>query len=111
MDYFKNPKFQVEFNGSYLKPARGSFAPSKTINLYITFQVKSWSFYVGNGFILRNSLFAVKSTKNADPEKYSYSGHDIWFDERKSFSLPNDTFWKNVIIFGADMSSSGHAHN
>ena len=83
MDYFKNPKFQVEFNGSYLKPARGSFAPSKTINLYITFQIKSWSFYVGNVFTLRNSLFeAVKLTKNAYPEKYSYSGHGIWFHER-----------------------------
>ena len=29
--------------------------------------------------ILRNSLFcAVKSTKNADPGKYSYSGYGIW---------------------------------
>ena len=98
MDYFKTPKFQVEFNGSYLKPARGSFAPSKTINLYITFQIKSWSFYVGNVFTLRNSLFeGVKLTKNAYPEKYSYSGHGIWFHERETFSLPNDTFWKNVI--------------
>ena len=47
---------------------------------------------------------AVKLTKNAD--KYSYSGYDISFDTRETFSLSNGGFGKNVLVFDADMSSS-----
>ena len=69
------------------------------MNLYIAVEIKSGIFYVDNGFTLRNILFgAVKLTKNVDPEKYSYSGYDISFDVRETFSLSNGGFAKNVII-------------
>ena len=45
-------------------------------------------------------------TKNADINKYRYSGYGIGFDRRGSFSFPGGRFGQNVIIFGADMSSS-----
>ena len=51
---------------------------------------------------------AVKLTKNADPDKYKYSGYSIGFDSRLQFSLPDGSMGKNVIIFGVDMNSSGH---
>ena len=35
MDYLNNPEFQVEFNESYLKPDKITFAPNKMINFYI----------------------------------------------------------------------------
>ena len=50
----------------------------------------------------------VKLTKNADPDKYKYSGYGIGFDSRSFSSLPDNTIGKNVIIVGADMSSSVH---
>ena len=50
----------------------------------------------------------VKLTKNADPDKYKYSGYVIGFDSRSFSSLPDNTIGKNVIIVGADMSSSVH---
>ena len=50
-------------------------------------------------------------TKNADIEKYKYSGYGIGFDRRSSFSLPSGGFGQNVLIFGADMSSSIHIDN
>ena len=50
-------------------------------------------------------------SKNADPDKYSYSGYGTAFDGRRTFSLPNAGWSKNVIIFGVDMSSSTHADN
>ena len=53
----------------------------------------------------------VKLAKNADPDKYVYSGCGIGFDWRSEFSLPDCTVGKNVIIFGADMSSSMHVDN
>ena len=58
---------------------------------------------------LKHCLFgAVTLTKNADIDKYRYSGYGIGFDRRGSFSFPGGCFGQNVIIFGADMSSSIH---
>ena len=50
-------------------------------------------------------------TKNADIDKYGYSGYGIGLDRRSSFSFPGDGFGQNVLIFGADMSSSLHIDN
>ena len=62
--------------------------------------------------IKNNSLFGnVKITKNANPDKYSYSRYRIGFDSRSHFSNPNFDWGENVIIFGADMSSSAHNAN
>ena len=61
---------------------------------------------------LKNCLFgAVTSTKNADIEKYGYSGFGIGFERRWSFTFPGRGFGQNVLIFGVDMSSSGHIDN
>ena len=43
-------------------------------------------------------------TKNPDIDKYGYSGYDIGFDRKASFSISNE-IGKNVITFGVDMSS------
>ena len=53
----------------------------------------------------------VTLTKNADIEKYKYSGYGIGFDRRSSFSFLSGGFSQNVLIFGADMSSSIHVDN
>ena len=50
-------------------------------------------------------------TKNADIEKYGYSGYGTGFDGRTSFSFPGVGFSQNVLIFGVDMSSSAHIDN
>ena len=60
---------------------------------------------------MKNSLLgAVKLVKNADIDKYKYSEYGIGFDRRRMFSVGNG-FGKNVIIFGADISSSVHLDN
>ena len=59
-----------------------------------------------------NCLFgAVTLTKNVNIDKYGYSGYGIGFDRRSSFSFPGGGFGQNVLIFGADMSSSAHIDN
>ena len=61
---------------------------------------------------LKKCLFgAVTLTKNADIEKYRYSGYGIGFDRGSSFSFPGGGFGQNVLIFGADISSSIHIDN
>ena len=62
---------------------------------------------------LGNSLFgAAKLTKNPDADKSSFSRYGIWFDAEGLFSLSDGSgFIKNVIILGANMSSSVHIKN
>ena len=63
-------------------------------------------------FTLDNCLFrSVKLAKNADPDKYKYSGYGIGFDSHSEFSLPDGRMGRNAINFGADMSSSVHVDN
>ena len=54
---------------------------------------------------------AVTLSKNADIDKCQYSGFGIGFNRKSSFSFPGDGFGQNVLIFGADMSSSVHVDN
>ena len=56
---------------------------------------------------MENALFGeVSLTKNADIDKYKYSGYGTGFDKRSSFSFLGGGLGRNVIIFGVDMSSS-----
>ena len=52
----------------------------------------------------------VKLVKNADINKYKYSGYGIGFGRNGTFSVSNG-FGKNDKISGADKSSSVHANN
>ena len=54
---------------------------------------------------------AVKLTKNADIDKYKYSGYGIGFDGTGFYSHPSGGTGRNVIIFGVDMSSSTKIDN
>ena len=56
-------------------------------------------------------LGCIKLTKNADPDKYSYSGYGIGFDTHGYHSLPDGSVGKYVIIFEVDMSSFVHIDN
>ena len=57
-------------------------------------------------FTLAGCLFGgVKLTKNADSDKYSYSGYGIGFDTQIECSLSDDSVGKNSIIFEVDMNS------
>ena len=48
----------------------------------------------------------MQTLKNIDIQDYG-----IGFDRRPSFSFPSGGFGQNVLIFGADMSSSIHINN
>ena len=79
--------------------------------IYIVYELGASSSH-NNDSTLKNCLFgAVTLTKNADIDKYGYSGYGIGFDRRSRFSFPGGGFGQNVLIFGVDMSSSAHIHN
>ena len=81
------------------------------MNIYIVYELAASSSHNSDPTI-KNCLFgAVTLTKNADIEKYKHCGYGIGFDRRSSFSFPSGGFGQNVIIFGANMSSSIHIDN
>ena len=104
-------KTRVKFTGSCLKQSKISYTHGKVVNIYIVYELGASSSN-DNDPTLKNCLFgAVTLTKNADIDKYGYSGYGIGFDRRSSFSFPGGGFGQNVLIFGADMSSSTHIDN
>ena len=57
-------------------------------------------------------LGAVALTKNVDFDKYEHCGYGTGFDAHRTFLLSDGSgLIKNVIIFGAEMSSSVHVDN
>ena len=87
------------------------YTHKKVVNIYIVYKLGASSSHSSDPTI-KNCLFgAVTLTKNAEIEKYKYSGYGIGFDRRSSFSFPSGGFGQNVLIFGADMSTSIHIDN
>ena len=81
------------------------------VNIYIDYELGASSSHIDDP-TFKSCLFrAVTLTKNADSDKYGYSGYGIEFDRRGSFSFPGGGFGQNVLIVGADMSSSPHIDN
>ena len=99
------------FNGHCLIKNNISI-PKKVINLYISYTLGPQLRNLNTDFTLSNSLLgSAKLTKNADLDKYKYTGYGIVFDSRSEFLFTYGSYGKNVIIFGADMSSSVHVDN
>ena len=104
-------KTKIKFTGSCLKQSSHILTHKKVVNIYIVYELAASSSHDSDPKI-KNCLFgAVTLTKNADLEKYKYSGYGIRFDRRSSFSFTSGGFGQNVLIFGADMSASIHIDN
>ena len=101
---------ELNYNGNKVR-VKISYAYEKVVDIYIVYELGASTSH-DNDPTLKNCLFgAVTLTKNADIDKYGYSGYGIGFDRRGSFSFPGGGFGQNVIIFGVDMSSSAHIDN
>ena len=111
LNYYNTNKIRVKFDGSCLKQDPGSLLHGGIVNAYIVYEI-SRNINISDYPALENCLFGADSlTKNADIEKYGYSGYWIGFDRHGSFSFPGTGLCKNVIMFGVDMSSSSKIDN
>ena len=109
INYNKN-NIRLNFRGSILQQKIVTYNHKKVVNLYIVYEITKFRF--NNNPILTNALFgAVKITKNADIKKYNYSGYGIGFDSQAFYNHPFGGIGSDVIIFGADMSSSTNTTN
>ena len=111
--YYLGNKTIVSFPGARLKQDKVTFYHRKIVNIYIVYiLIKLSNSYKNSNLIVQNALFgAVILTKNADIDKYKYSGYGIAFDKKSNFSLPNGGNGQNVILFGVDMDSFIHIGN
>ena len=104
--WHEDSNFCLVFKGSCLKQKKCN------LNFFIVYELDSWPRDLDSDFSFKNVIFGgVKLSKNANPDKYLYSGYCIGFDTRIEFSLPEGSVGKNVIIFEVDMSSSVHIDN
>ena len=108
--YDNDTKIRIKLNRSFLNRFTPTILQGDMVNIYIFYEITSD--YKDISYpTLENCLFgSVKLTKNADIDKYGYSGYGIGFDRETSFSFGNE-IGKNVIIFGVDMSSSAKIDN
>ena len=107
IDYYSY-KIRLKFNGSILRQHKFSYTHEKIINIFIVYELSASSSNDNDPTLKNYSFGAVTLTKNADINKY---GYDIGFDRRSSFSFPGRGYGQNILIFGADMSSSAHIDN
>ena len=107
---FNNAGIEVKFNGDFLKQNKVTYNHGAIVNIYIVYRLIPDT--KDSNITLENCLFGVvKLRKNADIDKYKYSGYGIGFDSRGSFKHPSGVYDRNAIIFGVDMSSSAHAND
>ena len=105
LDYY-GTKTRVEFNGSVTQCFDSVTFNNKVVKIYIVYEI-SKSFNISDYPTPEKCLFgAVSLTKNADVDRYGYSGCGIGFDRNGGFSFPGTRSGRNVIIFGVDMISS-----
>ena len=98
-------KLFLIFKERCLKQRNATFTPSNLI-FFIVYELDIWSRDLHFDFTLKDYLFkGVKLAKDADPDKYSYSGYGIGFDSRSLFHFQ--------ILTGVrvDMTSSVHIDN
>ena len=111
IDYY-DTKLRLQFHKGCLKqPNKLINDKGHIVNVYIVYELGASSSNVNDPKTKKCLFNAVILTKNANIDKYRYSGYGIGFDRRSSFSFPGGGFGQNVLIFGVDMSFSAHIDN
>ena len=80
LNYY-DTKTKVYFDGDWLKQVKVTFNHGKVVNIYIVYgiiRIANSKCNRSSSLIVQNALFgAVSLTKNADVNKYKYSGYGI----------------------------------
>ena len=72
---YDNARIKVKFNGDFLKQDKIMYSCKLVVNIYIVYKLTPTA--KDSSVTLQNCLFgALKLTKNADIDKYKYSGFD-----------------------------------
>ena len=104
-------KTRAKFDGICLKQDKATYSHGTIVKIYTVYEI-SKNYNISSYPTLENCWFgAVILTKHVDIDQYKYPGYGIGFDRKGELSFGSNGFGRNVIILGADMSSSVHANN
>ena len=79
-------KTRVRFGGSCLKEDKIIYTNGKIVNIYTVYEINKNDNTRSSDPTLKNCLFgAVSLTKNANIDRYKYSGYGIGFDDMEAF--------------------------
>ena len=83
-------RIRVAFKNSCLKQSKITKTSRNIVNSFIVYEWGTWSRGLNSVFTPKDCLFgAVKLTKNAAPDKFSYSGYGVGFYSHSVFSFPS----------------------
>ena len=81
-------KIRVKFDGSCLKQSNKlTYTHKAIVNIYIVYELGASSSRNNDPTLKHFLSGTVSLTKNADIDRYGYSGHGIGFDRRPSFFI------------------------
>ena len=83
---------RVKFTGDCLVQQKITYNHRKVVNICIVYSLGASSSNYSDPKIKICLFGAVTLTKNADLDKYGYSGYGIGFDRSGSFSFPGGEF-------------------
>ena len=83
---------KIKFTESCLKQSKITYTHKKAVNIYITYKLIASCSHSDDPTLKKCLFDAVTLTKNADINKYGYSGYGVGFDRRSSFSFPGGGF-------------------
>ena len=114
-------RMNVYFSGNHFQQNKVIIPNNNNvINIYCVYKMDPIASTRDTSYTIQNALFgAIQITKDpTNNSKNNYKGYGLYFDERSNFShtitqdgMQRNSNGKNVLIFGADMSSSIHATN
>ena len=92
-------KIRLKFNGSILRQPKVTYTHKKAVNIYIVYELAGSSSHSDDPTLKKLFIWCNTLTKNADIDKYGYSGYGIGFDRKSGFSFPGGGFGQNVLIY------------
>ena len=82
-----------------MKQDKANFSPKNRINLFIVCRLDVWLRHLIKYKVYTRWLFGtINLMKNANPDKYEYSGYGIGFDACSQFLLPMLS-WVKMVLF------------
>ena len=101
---------RMQFNDTSLVVEKNNYS-TKIVTAYIVYDLDDWPKILLNNFKLKNYFFDMtKIAKDIDKGQWVYGGYGIAFDGAGSLSFGN-SFARNNVICGVDISSPSHADN
>ena len=86
--WMSSSRTRVRLKGSCFKQDKVTFTPKSVLNLFIVCEIGVRSQDLNTAFTLKDFFFgAVKLTKNANPDKYSYSEYGVGCDHLLFFQF------------------------